>query len=152
MHRLLDQAGVRTLGLFPLLADQHTLQRALLPTTMPLMVQVRKQLCPLTDLEFEVTRLLRAKVAAVSAEAGARLAPPSPKKIQHEGKVAYKCPECDKVCKRFPDYKKHFRTHGDNRPYPCRKPGCDKRFKEKQSVGIKRFHVETPNAETASTE
>ena len=96
---------------------------------------MRKQLCPLTDLEFEVTRLLRAKVTAVSAEAGARLAaictpaPPDPKKVMQDGKAAFECTVCSKICKRLPDYKKHFRTHGDSRPYPCRIVGCGKRFK-----------------------
>jgi hypothetical protein len=93
-------------------------------------------MCPLADLESNVARLLQEKVKAVSAEAGARLiaqdeypavTPPKPLTIKGaDGKKTYRCVEkgCGKICKRFPDYKKHYRTHGDNRPFPCRKASC----------------------------
>ena len=51
---------------------------------------------------------------------------PEGKKVPHGKGTGFLCAHdsCDKVCKRKADYKKHYRTHFDFRPFKCRIGDC----------------------------
>ncbi|KAI9225414.1 MAG: hypothetical protein DHS80DRAFT_1618, partial [Piptocephalis tieghemiana] len=40
----------------------------------------------------------------------------------------HQCPQCSRTFSRREHVRRHLRTHTDERPYPCRWPGCQLRF------------------------
>ena len=113
---------------------------------------VRQKLCPLTDLDVELSKLLRARIQNIkdqkikrTAEEVKNFKTPLPVVIlkvkkKDEGKPGAKevkhfaCPwvdpddpskSCDKVQARQTDYRKHYITHTKLRPYHCRQIKTD---------------------------
>jgi hypothetical protein len=106
--------------------------------------RVRQKLCPITDLDRDLSELLRVRAVKLRQQTmpgnpnkPSKFVPPDPGKIVKDGKELFKCPfkGCDKEQARFTDYKKHYITHTNERPYPCRpsKTGgviCPHRFRD----------------------
>jgi len=99
---------------------------------------LRKKHCPLKDLDVKLTEILRKRGSEIEkkelSDMLANVHIPDPiSATNSKGKPTFECAfeGCKKRCLRKADYKKHYRTHLDIRPYKCRAAeNCEEHFKD----------------------